>query len=105
MRDACVTAEEISAQIPITDIARSRADFPAARITFHLELICAGLGELGLLCQALERAGLQLRSLRATEAGRVSCLLRDDAAADLAALAATLPGVAILVSWATQIEF
>ncbi|PJF09199.1 hypothetical protein [Pseudorhodobacter sp. MZDSW-24AT] len=105
MRDSCVTADESSAPIPISDIARSRADFPAARITFHLELVCQGLGGLAALCEVLDRAGLGLRALRVSEGGRVSCLLQDDPAADLTGLAVRLPQVAVLVSWQTQIAF
>ncbi|NEX46985.1 hypothetical protein [Pseudotabrizicola algicola] len=105
MRDTLPALEETGAQIPLADIARSRADFPAARMSFHLELVCAGLTGLGALCLALGRAGLELRSLRVGDAGRVSCVLAGDGTADLTGLALDLPQVAALRRWTTQLEF
>ena len=105
MRGLCENIEVISATVPTEDIARNRRDFPGAKLSFHLELVCRGLADLTGLCQLLAAAGLTLKSLRASETGMVYCVLLDNDAADLTRLATDLGASPRLMRWTTQVEF
>lgn len=91
--------------VPAEDIAASRRAFPEARISFHLEMICHGLVDVGKLCQSLAAAGLTLRSLKVSETGIVHCVLWDNESADLTRLSGSFGDAVTLIRWMTQIEF
>lgn len=103
--DFPTSADVPSISLPWAEVLRNRADFPQACLSFHLDLTCDGLHGLADLTRVLADSGLHLRVLRATQTGGVHCILIDDRCADLSGLAATLPRVARLQAWVTQIEF
>jgi hypothetical protein len=90
--------------VPVAEIVRTRRDFPAARISFCLEMICPGLDGAGALVRDLEDTGLTLKSLKVNENGAVRCILLDDARVDLVLLGRSLCRSADLIRWITQID-
>lgn len=105
MKDLCSQHAATAALVPAAEIVRTRRDFPTARISFCLEMTCAGLSGLGGLVRSLEKAGLLLKSLKVGENGAVRCVLLDDARVDPFSLSRDLCQSADLIRWVTQVDF
>ena len=90
--------------VPVREVTDHRRNYPASRISFHLELTCTRLEGLSAFCRCLEATGLGMVSLKAEANGTIYCVLLDDRHVDLSHLARDLNEVAILDRWTTQIE-